>query len=529
MNHKRTKSQDTMFKRCFLAVCVCSLLLCLPSCQKYKSTLLSNDKSWHASIFEANTFLPLPSTHELNLTHDDKHIYLFSQEGFFIILDPVGEKVHLIDRSNDEWLFKVISKTSRIIPFNKLEGHSDEEVLINEVKLLQGTPLVFNDKLVIDTITNSRIGSISSTFLSIPSFDLVSSTDIIFHNTPQLVTENNVYRIGSSVYGHWDIRITTQDASGKVLWLYPKGPTDEIADIPFFFLDLYEKNGILHLIQAYYSKESLYHVAIASSTGQILLEEKIGEYDPEAWWESMSLYYPGKRVLWTDEAVVIQAHDRHGVYLARFSLNDDLSLEEQWKQYYSDAPYKEDSFPVGTHNAGITKLGTEKEWVLMPLWKEKNDMGYVFDLYCIEQNTGRTLWKAEDQVMRYKMEFYEMRDTLVMKTDFPEENCLNAFSLSTGRSIQKTQLSPPGFNKELWRSSTIDAFHHEHWYSFDEQSLILTKVNPLKGSNIKTKLKIKEKIEQAHFIILQDQLFLLCKTSKDTLHNCLIYRVDGLD
>lgn len=490
-----------MFKRCLSAVCVCSLLLGLSSCQKLKSTLLSNDKSLYALILEANTILPLPSTHELSFTHDDKHLYLFSQEGFFITLDPVSETAALMDRSNDE-------------------------VLVIEANRLQGTPFIFSDKLVLDRYAD-RI-SITTTFFSIPSFDLVDSTNITFYNTPQFVTENYIYRIGNSAYTY-DYRITTQDTSSRVLWMYPKGSINEIADIPFFFLDLYEKNGTLHVIQAYYSKESLYHVAIASSTGQILLEEKIGEYDPEAWWETMSIYYPGKRVAWMDEAVIIQAHDRQGVYLARFSLNDDLSLKEQWKQYYSDAPYKEDSFPTGTHNAGISKFGTEKEWVLLPVWKEKNDMGYVFDLYCIEQNTGRTLWKAENQVMRYNIEFYEMRDALVMKTDFPEENCLNAFSLSTGRIIQKTQLSPPGFNKELWRSSTIDAFHHEHWYSFDEQSLILTKVNPLEGSNIKTKLKIKEKVEQAHFIILQDQLFLLCLTSKDTIHNCLIYRVDGLD
>jgi hypothetical protein len=56
--------------------------------------------------------------------------------------------------------------------------------------------------------------------------------------------------------------------------------------------------------------------------------------------------------------------------------------------------------------------------------------------------------------------------------------------------------------------------------------LILTKVNPLEGSSIKTKLRIKEKVEQAHFIILQNQLFLLCKTSSKDLTNCLIFRVE---
>jgi hypothetical protein len=484
----------------FVVVCICCLLLSLPSCQHNKTSLLSTDTSWQTLIFEANDNLPSPSTHQLSFTHDDKRLYLFSQEGFFITLDPVSEKVALMDRSDDEGLFNEF------------------------VNVLQGTPFIFNDKLVIDRYAD-RI-SISTTFFKIPSFDLVDSTNIAFYNTTQFITENYIYRIGNSAYTD-DYRITTQDASGEVLWMYPEGPMDEIADIPFFFLDLYEKNGILHVIQAYYSKESLYHVAIASSSGQILLEEKIGEYDPEAWWETMPINYPGKRVAWIDEAVIIQAHDRQGVYLARFSLNDDLSLKEQWKQYYSEAPYNEGNFPSGKDNVGITKLGTEKEWVLMPLWKEKNDMGYVFDLYCIEPNSGRTLWKAEDQVMQYKMEFYEMQDALVMKTDFPKEHCLNTFSLASGYVIQKTQLSPPGYNEALWRSSTIDAFHHEHYFSFDEQSLILTKVNPLEGSSIKTKLRIKEKVEQAHFIILQNQLFLLCKTSKNTLHNCLIYRVEN--
>ena len=114
-----------MFKRCLSAVCVCSLLLGLSSCQKLKSTLLSNDKSLYALILEANTILPLPSTHELSFTHDDKHLYLFSQEGFFITLDPVSETAALMDRSNDE-------------------------VLVIEANRLQGTPFIFSDKLVLD-------------------------------------------------------------------------------------------------------------------------------------------------------------------------------------------------------------------------------------------------------------------------------------------------------------------------------------------------------------------------------------------
>ncbi len=408
-----------MKKQYFVFVCISCFLISISSCQNFKTTLPSNAETPLALMFEANNILPLPSIHELKFTHDDAYLYLFSQEGFFITLDPVSRKVHLIDRSNDKWL-------------------SNEFV-----NVLKGAPFVFNDKLVIDAITNSRIGSIVSTFFSIPSFDLISSADIAFHHTPQLVTENYVYRIGSSVAGLWDLCITAQDASGKVLWLYPERSEDEIADIPFFFLDLYEKNGILHVIQARHSKESLYHVAIVSSTGQILLEEKIAEYDPEAWRETMPLYCPGKRVAWMDEAVIIQAQDRQGVYLARFSFNDDLGLSEQWKQYYSHAPYKEYSFPAGTNRAGIAMPGAEKEWVLMPLWKEKNDMGYIFDLYCIEQNTGRTLWILEDQIMRYSMEFYEMQDALVIKTDFPEKNWLNTFSLSSGKAIKKTQLSPP--------------------------------------------------------------------------------------
>ncbi len=499
--------QMSMTKNQIVKICLTGLICVattLTSSCSFRATSNNTDKNTMgiSMIHDVNTILPLPSTHELSFTHDDKHLYLFSQEGFFITLDPVSEKVNLIDRSNDD-------------------------ILVNEVNRLQGTPFIFNDILVVDRYAD-RI-SITTTFFKIPSFDVVNSTNIIFYNTPMLITENYLYRIGNSVHTP-DYRITTQDASGKVLWMYPKYPEGGVIgenyDAPFFFQNLHENNGVLHLIQANYSQESLYHVAIESSTGHILLEEKIGEYTSDAWWETMFINYPGKRVIWMDETVIIQAQDRHGVYLARFSMNDDLSLKEQWKQYYSDTPYHEERFPTLGLMSGISQLNDHEGFILLPVWKEKNDMGYVFDLYCIEPNSGHTLWKFEEQKVSYRFELYGSQDYLVMKTDKPEKYWLKTIELSTGNVAQKTQLSPPNYNKELGRSSTIDTFIHGHYYSFDEQSLILTKVNPLDGSHIQSKLDIQDKVEKAYFQELRGELFLICKTSRSSLHNCIIFRVE---
>lgn len=414
---------------------------------------------------------------------------------------------------------------------------SEEIVIIQNLKSkkdmigLDNAPCIFNQNLVSDVFSPRY--SIDSEFYNKTTFDRISSHTITFFTEPVLITQDYLYRTGGT-YNGGEFGIVVQDITGKQLWTYPPFHPDGTRGNPYFFSDMMEKNGVLHVIYAEHEKESLKHLAIESKSGRVLIDEILASYSKEVWWETITLNSIGHRVIWEDSIAYIEGQDNKGVYLTKWLLNTELTLQLIWKRYLSETPFKEDMFPAGNGEIGLTNSIDlfNDSGILLPIWLSKVDGKYVFDVHCIDKQTGKDKWIIRNQSTSYDLHFNNISSSILMireiynpKRETTEIN-ITALDPSSGKRIWESRIDEPSSNSETKNQSYTSICTQTTYYLFDELKKEMLKINPETGQIIRKKMEFLYPIKKAIFHEVGYQLFLLIKTANESGENTFIFRIE---
>jgi hypothetical protein len=432
--------------------------------------------------------------------HDDENIYVLTNQGVLL--------KHSVDAQKNLLIYNQ--------EFKKTYQSFDYDSFVN-----------FGQSIVLDGYIDRR--NIQSTFLSKKTAEPIGSSVIYSFNRPYYITDHYLYRVGGTVNGG-EFGLTIQDSSGKEAWTYP-GLEKYGSFYPLY--DPYEENGIFHVISVDFSGDSfLKHIAIESKSGKVLLEENIASYDENGWWETLSLY-DSKRVLWEDHSVFIESYDASGIYVMKMMLQDDYSLKQQWKQYFSTEPLEEANHLTGIYNihtssySGIVVTVNNSSTAYPP-------GSYVLFL---DKENGKLLWKIEDKSVYYPDQVFPTSSYLLLKEDNVEGNLvdleteesdlLTALNYEDGSVAWQTTIPRYSNRNDQFIEKTIDIADTSAYYSFDKFSKTISRVDALTGTLLDTVLPLQDTILSADFYQVKQSVYLVLSTiTKDSVNNVLILRIE---
>lgn len=442
------------------------------------------------------------------------------------------KSLHFTSVSDQENIY-LLSNQGLLLTFQSTTGETTINQNLKTKKDMMGldnTPCIFNQNLVSDVFSPRY--SIDSVFYDKTTFDKISSHTITFFTEPVLITQDYLYRAGRTFNGG-EFGIIAQDITGKQLWTYPVHLSDGSRDYPYFFSDIMEKNGILHVIYADHEKESLKHVVIESFSGKVLIDETLASYSKETGWETFFLEMVGHRVIWEDNIAYIEGQDNKGVYLTKWLMNADLTLQLIWVRYFSEKPFMEDMFPSGSGDVGLTNIDSSTNFcILLPIWQPKKDDKYTFDLHCVDKQTGKSTWIIQNQTIDYDLHFYSINSSILMIREIhnpkqePNRIFITALNPSSGKTIWDVTLDEPPFDKETMSQSYTTICTQSTYYLFDEIKKELVKINPETGQIIRKKMEFPHPITKAIFNEVGHQLFLLVNTINESGENTFLFQIE---
>lgn len=195
-----------------------------------------------------------------------------------------------------------------------------------DLPVLANNMFSFRDYLVSD-IGADRY-SINASLFDKKTFKKITTTYTHHFIDPLLVNQDRIYRRGT-FYNVGDYGIEVFDKDLKHLWLYPD--FNNGAKTLFPLENSFELDGKFHLFCGSDSTNHyLTHVVIQADTGKILLDENLIEDFHEIWWDSSrSPRETGKRVIQEGKDVYFEGQDKKGVYVAKFTIQENLALSLQ--------------------------------------------------------------------------------------------------------------------------------------------------------------------------------------------------------
>lgn len=368
----------------------------------------------------------------------------------------------------------------------------------------------FNNNLVSDAGADRY--SISATLFDKKTFKKITTTYTHHFIDPLLVNQDRIYRRGT-FYNVGDYGIEVFDKDLKHLWLYPdfrNGPKN------FFPLEnSFELDGNFHLFCGSDSNNPyLTHVVIQAVTGKILLNERLIEDIDEIWWNSS--WTPGevgKRVIQEDKNVFFEGQDKKGVYVTKFTFQENLILALQWKQYFTSSLVTDKLIPGVSNDIGLTNLiHNNLNLILFPIWTQSADQNvYSFDLYCIDKMDGNIKWIKKSITTAGDLNIFSTNDGIVMETSSKSVNnsfshFLNSINLNNGKVIWTRALNDKYFTDEIMNSSSICT--KTTYFQFNQETMTLQKINLSDGQMVE-KTFSQSKPLFGSFYKANDQPFLL--------------------
>lgn len=395
---------------------------------------------------------------------------------------------------------------------------------------------VFLDNIVLDSYS-SRI-SIKTTFFDKKTLKKIDTKELYDSSEPFFFSQNNLYRIITGSTGG-TYSIAAQNKTAENIWGF--GWDDNTKFYPFPFLDVTEKDDFFHLIYCDYDK-GLMHVVIESKSGNEQLNELLCSYDKDAWWESQWILMVGRRVIWDKDTAYIEGQDKTGVYIAKWLIQDNHMLTLQWKRYLTDTPFDRDFFPYtmggsfeSTKPGNIGLSDIENDIIsafIIPIWKTKKGNRYIFDLHCIDKETGESRWVLKDLSVENDFQLLPADGFLLFaplvhdkKTELYHYK-FEALDYKSGQRKWQSLFNLEYDDKENEFTSKL-ACSKSFFYSFDEKSQMLSKMDLLNGKIVKIKIDNFSSVNNSDFFKINENLFLkVFITNSDQVANVLVYQIE---
>jgi hypothetical protein len=431
--------------------------------------------------------------------NDDGAVYILSNQGFCITHQLSNHTNHI---QNNPLLHEILSNFSDVSNVGNY--------------------------LVVDRVIDRN--HIQSVSLDKNTLESCGTTTIFLFTLPYYSSNQYLYRIGTTWNGG-EYGLSTQGCEGNLLWTYPE--QDQYGS--FYPLQKpYEKDGIFHILYIdFVNKSFLKHIAIESSSGQICIDEQIAMYDENGWWESLHLN-PCTRVVWKDPAVFFQGYDTSGVYVMKCMLQENHSLQVQWKKYISDESVQEkDSHILDLH----VFCGVTSEEVIAVVEENQEESMKQTRLVCLDVESGEIKWKTLPINWYSTFQIHITKPYLLLKTDSTsktegelkalDSDCITAFSFEDGSIQWQIPIRKPLFDENRMCNDAIYSSSSYAYYTFHEKGKILSRIEASSGTYSQIELPVNQEIAQAEFYHINENIYLFLQIiEKDTPNNCLLFQIN---
>lgn len=217
-------------------------------------------------------------------------------------------------------------------------------------------------------------------------------------------------------------------------------------------------------------------------------------------------------------------------------------LTLQWKRYLTDTPFDRDFFPYtmggsfeSTKPGNIGLSDIENDIIsafIIPIWKTKKGNRYIFDLHCIDKETGESRWVLKDLSVENDFQLLPADGFLLFaplvhdkKTELYHYK-FEALDYKSGQRKWQSLFNLEYDDKENEFTSKL-ACSKSFFYSFDEKSQMLSKMDLLNGKIVKIKIDNFSSVNNSDFFKINENLFLkVFITNSDQVANVLVYQIE---